>query len=370
MYYAEVVQADEALDIAVIQVTADLDGTDVERSSLNLPSVPLGDSNALRLADQMYIIGYPGIGGETITLTSGEVSGFTSESGRGERAFIKTSATIAGGNSGGLAANALGELIGVPTQLGYGGDDQYIDCRVLADTNRDGFVDDDDTCVPTGGFINALRPVELALPLIEAAQRGEVGIEWHTTEEGEMHATGGVLYEDDFSDPNSGWVVADNSDYAVGYRDGTYQIELQVASNFVWSIAGENFSDVVITVDAQPDLPTGQGDYGVICRYQDDNNFYALEVSEDGYFTIWKLISGEFTYLVDWEFTENIPVDGSRTTLNAVCSGDTLALAVDGVMLVEVQDRALARGDIGLIAGTLDEIGLRMAFDDLLVQEP
>ena len=63
---------------------------------------PLGDSDALHLGDDILILGYPGIGGETITLTRGEVSGFhLCKRGYGNRAFIKTSATIAGGNSGG-----------------------------------------------------------------------------------------------------------------------------------------------------------------------------------------------------------------------------------------------------------------------------
>ena len=39
-YYAEVVQADEPLDIAVIRITTDLNGTPVNPSSLNLPYVP------------------------------------------------------------------------------------------------------------------------------------------------------------------------------------------------------------------------------------------------------------------------------------------------------------------------------------------
>ena len=171
-FLAEVLQADAALDIAVLQIISDLDDNPIDPNTLNLPFVPMGNADDLRLGDSVTILGYPGIGGETITLTRGEVSGFTSEAGRGDRAFIKTSATIAGGNSGGLAADANGYLIGVPTQLGYGGDDQFVDCRVLADTNRDGVVDDRDNCIPTGGFINALRPINLAMPLIEAAQEG------------------------------------------------------------------------------------------------------------------------------------------------------------------------------------------------------
>ncbi|MEA4910176.1 MAG: trypsin-like peptidase domain-containing protein, partial [Anaerolineaceae bacterium] len=132
-YYAQVLQADAALDLAVIKITTDLDGNPVDLAALNLPTVPLGDSDQLSLGDSLVIIGYPGIGGETITLTRGEVSGFTSDRGYGNRSFIKTSAAIAGGNSGGLAANENGQLVGVPTQVGYGGEGEIVDCRALAD---------------------------------------------------------------------------------------------------------------------------------------------------------------------------------------------------------------------------------------------
>jgi hypothetical protein len=48
-----------------------------------------------------------------------------------------------------------------------------VDCRPVVDTNRDGVIDDNDTCVPIGGFINGLRPVNLAVPVIEAAESGQ-----------------------------------------------------------------------------------------------------------------------------------------------------------------------------------------------------
>ncbi|MGC8874027.1 MAG: S1 family peptidase, partial [Chloroflexia bacterium] len=171
-YLAEVVQYDPHLDLAVIRVTHTLDGTPVDRASLNLPTVPLGDSDELEIGDPITIFGYPGIGGETITLTSGDVSGFTLERGIAGRAWIKTDATIAGGNSGGTAVDDSGLLIGVPTQGGAGTADRIVDCRYIADTNGDGKIDENDTCVPMGGFINALRPINLAKPLIEAAARG------------------------------------------------------------------------------------------------------------------------------------------------------------------------------------------------------
>ncbi len=171
-YRAQVVQYDPVLDLAVIRVTHHLDGTALDPAKLNLPALTLGDSDLLEIGDDLFIFGYPGIGGETITYTSGKVSGFSREQGIAGRAWIKTDATIAGGNSGGTAVNDKGELVGVPTQGGAGSTDRIVDCRRIADTNGDGVIDEQDNCVPMGGFINALRPVNLAKPLIEAAQHG------------------------------------------------------------------------------------------------------------------------------------------------------------------------------------------------------
>ncbi|MBI2912979.1 MAG: trypsin-like peptidase domain-containing protein [Chloroflexi bacterium] len=170
-YLAEIVAVDYALDLAVVRIALDLDGNPV--SVDDLPFVAVGDSDGVEIGDHIRILGYPGIGGETITFTEGSVSGFTSERGLGDRAWIKTDATIAGGNSGGMAADDDGKLIGVPTTAGSGADTDFVDCRFVADTNRDGNIDEEDTCVPIGGFINGLRPVNLAEPLVAAAVSGQ-----------------------------------------------------------------------------------------------------------------------------------------------------------------------------------------------------
>lgn len=162
-FFAEVV-ADSprqgGMDLAVLRIAEDLSGQPVDNKSLNLPFVPLGDSDQVDLGDKLDIFGYPAIGGDTITFTSGDVSGFSFERG------VDGRASISGGNSGGTAVDELGNLIGVPTQ---GGD---VDCRQVADTNGDGVIDNRDSCVPIGGFINQLRPVNLAKTLIQQAESG------------------------------------------------------------------------------------------------------------------------------------------------------------------------------------------------------
>ena len=141
---------------------------------LRLPTVPLGDSDAMQLGDRLAIFGYPGIGGETVTFTSGNVSGFTGDKNvRSHRAWIKTDATIAGGNSGGTAVNQAGQLVGVPTQAAAGAGVTPVDARPVLDTNRDGRIDQRDTPMAVGGFINGLRPVNLAFPLLEKGRHAD-----------------------------------------------------------------------------------------------------------------------------------------------------------------------------------------------------
>ena len=64
----------------------------------------------------LFRSGYPGLGGDTPTFTRGTVSGFLVDEVLGlDRGWIKTDAEINRGNSGGMAINDRGELIGIPT---------------------------------------------------------------------------------------------------------------------------------------------------------------------------------------------------------------------------------------------------------------
>ncbi len=172
IYYADVVNHDMGLDLAVLRITRQIDGRIVDRDALRLPFVELGDSDQLQLDDTIAVFGYPGIGNEAVTLARGTVIGFTAEARGGERAWLKTSATILGTMTGGGAYDQQGRLIGVPTTAPASTADAALDCRRVQDTNADGLVDSRDACIPVGGFINALRPLALARGLVRAAQLG------------------------------------------------------------------------------------------------------------------------------------------------------------------------------------------------------
>jgi len=64
------------------------------------------------IGDHIIVLGYPGIGGDTLTVTDGIVSGYEFRSGA---RYIKTSAKIDQGNSGGIAIKDSGCVVGIPT---------------------------------------------------------------------------------------------------------------------------------------------------------------------------------------------------------------------------------------------------------------
>lgn len=162
-YLAEIVAQDEALDLAVLHIVAKLNGEVPSPNVPVLPYIAIGDSDAVSLADPIDIYSYPGAGGGSLTYTTGVVSGFNFEPGVKNRAWITTDATLSGGSSGGTAVNRRGQLVGVPTQ------GSALDCRPF-DTNGDGALDMlDGGCIPVGGSIGQIRPINLAWPLLEQA---------------------------------------------------------------------------------------------------------------------------------------------------------------------------------------------------------
>lgn len=171
-YLAWVAATDPDLDLAILRVDADRDGVPLDGATLTLPAVPLGDSDAINLGDPLHVFGFPAIGSGSLTYTAGVVSGFLFEEEIDGTAWINSDAVTSGGNSGGAALNSSGALIGIPTS------GSALDCRV-GDTNRDGNIGPEDVgCLPTGGSLTQLRPINLARPLLEsvdAALAGEIG---------------------------------------------------------------------------------------------------------------------------------------------------------------------------------------------------
>ncbi|MFW5709304.1 MAG: trypsin-like peptidase domain-containing protein [Chloroflexota bacterium] len=171
-YYAEVSQANTGLDLALLRITTELNGRAVNRNALSLPFVDLADSSQVSLDETITIVGYPGIGNDPVGVLRGTITGFVAEPIGGNRSWMKTDTPIPGTMTGGGVYDSNGRLIAVPTTVPVIPLVADATCRLLEDTNGDGLVNAGDRCVPTGGFINALRPSNFVRPLLRGASLG------------------------------------------------------------------------------------------------------------------------------------------------------------------------------------------------------
>jgi len=156
-FTATVEAVDGYLDLAVLKIAKTTVGTFPEAEDLAaLTEVPVGDSDTLNPTDELMVIGYPGAQ-QSMGPTFGPavVSGWSGDERIGSnRAYINSTDVVAHGNSGGLAADADGKLVGIPSLL-------------RADNLATPGSQPDYTTVGS-----AMRPVNLAKPLIEAATKG------------------------------------------------------------------------------------------------------------------------------------------------------------------------------------------------------
>lgn len=110
VFEAKKIGSDPASDIALLKVEAD-----------NLPTLPFGNSDALRVGEWVLAVGNPF--NLTSTVTAGIVSAKARPAGQSSDGqskiggFIQTDAAVNSGNSGGALVNSRGELVGINTMI-------------------------------------------------------------------------------------------------------------------------------------------------------------------------------------------------------------------------------------------------------------
>lgn len=181
-----------------------------------------------------------------------------------------------------------------------------------------------------------------------------------------------VLFHDEFSSRFSGWDSDSGDDGQTGYITGGYLIWVKQPNLDLWANPGLDLMDVSIEVDAaRVDGPL-TNTYGLICRYQDVDNYYFGIVGSDGYYAIGKRYAGE-NILLSGEKLQLTDKVADGTVVNHLrfdCTGSMLILYSNGYQLARVEDEDFVHGDVGVIAGTLEAAGTAVTFDNFAVFKP
>jgi hypothetical protein len=111
---------------------------------------------------------------------------------------------------------------------------------------------------------------------------------------------------------------------------------------------------------------------GLICRMQDDANFYYFIISADGYYSIGKVKGGTWSLLGAAAMQQNpaIHTGLQLNHLRADCIGSLLIFYVNGQLVGSARDTDFITGDVGLLAGSFDHPGVDVSFDNFTVLKP
>lgn len=186
----------------------------------------------------------------------------------------------------------------------------------------------------------------------------------------------GMLFEDEFDGQRDcGWVTYNRGGATVEIADGAMQISTSQPGQIWWSNPGKDFDDLIITSEARQASGPDDNAYGLICRYQNEENFYLFLISGDGYYAIGKYQSGnpEVVYLTEgnqFQPSDAINQGNATNRIEASCIGNELSLAVNGLALVTVTDPTFVTGDIGVAASTLQPGTSLIEFDNVHVRLP
>jgi len=96
-------------------------------------------------------------------------------------------------------------------------------------------------------------------------------------------APGTLLVADDFSVTPNGWGTMGRTGGEIGFEYQGLTIKVNTPNFMFWTVNGSKFKDTRIEVDAVRLEGPDNDNFGVICRFKDNKNFYAFVISHDGY---------------------------------------------------------------------------------------
>ncbi|MBI1276531.1 MAG: trypsin-like serine protease [Anaerolineaceae bacterium] len=117
-YLASVIGVSDDIDMAVLQIDRTIKGKKLSKSSLKLPFLDAVNDD-IGHGDPITIFGFPGLGDGYLVVTQGTITTIEDDDLLGERVAVwyQTDAELSPGNSGGLAVDTDGKIIGIPTAV-------------------------------------------------------------------------------------------------------------------------------------------------------------------------------------------------------------------------------------------------------------
>jgi formylglycine-generating enzyme required for sulfatase activity/tRNA A-37 threonylcarbamoyl transferase component Bud32 len=182
----------------------------------------------------------------------------------------------------------------------------------------------------------------------------------------------GVLFQDDFGDPKSGWPTGEVADGHFGYHPAAfYHVEVSKPNGSLTVFRGLDFANFTVETEVLVDhTNTQNGDfrYGLAFRRIEDN-YYAFVISpRTDTWQVLKHSAAGFEVLAEGK---NNSLRGLTAPdfLQVDADGSDLTFHINGQTVTHVSDASYAGGDIGFLVETVDETLAHIHYASLTVRE-
>ncbi len=134
---------------------------------------------------------------------------------------------------------------------------------------------------------------------------------------------------------------------------------------------GVTVGNFVAEVEVTQQAGSTNAGYGMLFRLQDTESFYRFNVTGNGYYMVEKRTAGgDWLRLTnDWQQTSLLLTGlNNRNLLKVEARGANLGFSINGFEVFSIDDNTYASGGIALNAGTFDQGGLVVAFDNFTLE--
>ncbi len=180
-----------------------------------------------------------------------------------------------------------------------------------------------------------------------------------------------ILY-DAFTPPDPRWTTFDTPDGAAYVQDGEFYLEDRGKGLAVYApLMGERLDNVALDLEMRHVLGSLDNWSGVICRLQDEANYYFLGISADRHYLILLVKDGQPEALAGPTYSTTILPAPAVNRLQVRCQGGALSLMINNQLLIMRTDTSFQEGTLALMTDAVQPgEQTTVAFDNVVIYTP
>lgn len=182
---------------------------------------------------------------------------------------------------------------------------------------------------------------------------------------------GKILFQDDFSNPASGWNTQQSEGMTLEYADDGFRIfvDNQILPNeYPASFIERTFGDVRVEADVRRVTGSDSAKAALICRRADPNHYVLGDIDANGIARLGTFTDDLFDILGYEEGAAGLQEGSNHLRLD--CIGNKASLYVNGNLVVSAEVNGPSQGSVGFAAGRSGEGQTDFHFSNFAVYAP